>query len=636
MLMKMRMDSRRCPLRSALVFALLLMPALADGADIEVTNTTDEGPGSLRQALLDANPGDRIVFHSSLDGTTIALDDMLPLIEGNLTIVGENSPNIVSTPPGDVILRVDNGRLAVVNSIRASAHVASDGELSGTGEIARIVTNEGTLSAGTGTGSIGTLTFGGDLTIDDGEIVVDIQPTNTPPAGGDNDFYDVSGEAAINGGTVVVRAGSGVYNDGMTYEFLTADSFGGTGFTDIVDDLAFFNASLVEGGDPVDFQLQEDTDRSFADVAASCNQRATGTYLNSFRGSATGDFSDVVDRFLSSTTDEIQSGLEQLGGEIYPTLASAQLQHTSLNLAMLRDQLALELPRRGEGMKTSGWVRGYGISGEAEADDCGTHGYRTRLGGTEVAFQRGWDIGLAIGAFGNFGWSDVELDGLNQHAQVDSYQFGGSFQHVGKFAYLLGIGGGGFQNYEVDRTIDAAMLSNRTRSEFDGDQTFGYLELGTLLETGGFYWVPHTALQFIDVRQDEFTESSADANDFADSANLIGESIEAESLRSILGLSLERTGATPIGPATTKIRAGWMHEYLDTHQTLQSRFAGPFETEPAAVSVQGVDLRRDWAVLDATLQWTLHPGLRLLGSYQGQFNGQQDFHTGAGGLEARW
>ncbi len=45
----------------ALASAALLLPATSAQAAITVTNTADSGPGSLRQAIADAPPGDTIV-----------------------------------------------------------------------------------------------------------------------------------------------------------------------------------------------------------------------------------------------------------------------------------------------------------------------------------------------------------------------------------------------------------------------------------------------------------------------------------------------------------------------------------------------------------------------------------------------
>ena len=53
--------------------ALCLIALSTQAATITVTNTTDSGPGSLRQALADAHNEDVINFDSSLNGQTITL-----------------------------------------------------------------------------------------------------------------------------------------------------------------------------------------------------------------------------------------------------------------------------------------------------------------------------------------------------------------------------------------------------------------------------------------------------------------------------------------------------------------------------------------------------------------------------------
>jgi hypothetical protein len=55
---------------------------------ITVTNTNDSGPGSLRQAILDARPNDEIVFVSRLDGQPITLTSGELVIDKSLSIIG--------------------------------------------------------------------------------------------------------------------------------------------------------------------------------------------------------------------------------------------------------------------------------------------------------------------------------------------------------------------------------------------------------------------------------------------------------------------------------------------------------------------------------------------------------------------
>ena len=67
-----------------------------------VTTNSDAGPGSLRQAILDACPGSTITFDPSLNGQTITLASTLPVIDKNLTISGPGA-NLLSISGNDAV-----------------------------------------------------------------------------------------------------------------------------------------------------------------------------------------------------------------------------------------------------------------------------------------------------------------------------------------------------------------------------------------------------------------------------------------------------------------------------------------------------------------------------------------------------
>jgi len=89
-------------LRGAFYFLLLLAVCLIPFAlaqrttakgnrpatTITVTNTNDSGPGSLRQALVDANDGDTIQFDLALNGQTILLTSGELVVSDSITISG--------------------------------------------------------------------------------------------------------------------------------------------------------------------------------------------------------------------------------------------------------------------------------------------------------------------------------------------------------------------------------------------------------------------------------------------------------------------------------------------------------------------------------------------------------------------
>ena len=92
---------RRLPL--ALLGPLVVASSLS-AATFTVTNTSDSGAGSLRQAITDANanPGaDTIAFNITGAGVqTIALSSSLPVasVTGGLTVDGTTQPGYAGTP----------------------------------------------------------------------------------------------------------------------------------------------------------------------------------------------------------------------------------------------------------------------------------------------------------------------------------------------------------------------------------------------------------------------------------------------------------------------------------------------------------------------------------------------------------
>jgi len=85
---------RRCG-----VVAVLLLCAAAiivEATTITVTNTNDSGPGSLRQALADADDGDSISFDSSLNGQSIILTGGELLVDKSITISGPGADNLAT------------------------------------------------------------------------------------------------------------------------------------------------------------------------------------------------------------------------------------------------------------------------------------------------------------------------------------------------------------------------------------------------------------------------------------------------------------------------------------------------------------------------------------------------------------
>jgi hypothetical protein len=87
-----------------LLLCAMVIPARAD--TITVTNTNDSGPGSLRQALADANDGDTIDFDSALNGQTMTLTTTELAINRNITVSGPGPQLLEVSALGTQFVRV--------------------------------------------------------------------------------------------------------------------------------------------------------------------------------------------------------------------------------------------------------------------------------------------------------------------------------------------------------------------------------------------------------------------------------------------------------------------------------------------------------------------------------------------------
>src|SRR5215510_4409964 len=104
----------------ALLFAgaTLLGTSAASAATITVINTNDSGPGSLRQALVDANDGDAINFDASLTEQKITLTNGQLNVDKNITISGPGADYLaVDGNMQSRVFYVNRGKIVAISSL---------------------------------------------------------------------------------------------------------------------------------------------------------------------------------------------------------------------------------------------------------------------------------------------------------------------------------------------------------------------------------------------------------------------------------------------------------------------------------------------------------------------------------------
>lgn len=179
---------------------------------IQVTSAADDGPGSLRKALREANPGDTIVLNASKIGQTVitlqqdlnfaANDDNVTLKDNGVTLTAPTGQQIYIFPGISVTF---NG-LAIQKSGPAP-HRAQGG----------VIFNQGVLTLVNCTISKNQSNYNGGALVNTGSLILDntefSQNTSTGYGGA---IYNAGGSVSISNGSKITnnraRDGGGLYS----------------------------------------------------------------------------------------------------------------------------------------------------------------------------------------------------------------------------------------------------------------------------------------------------------------------------------------------------------------------------------------------------------------------------------------
>ena len=610
------------------VLVLVLSTSFAYAVDIEVTNLNDSGADSLREALESAVEGDQIIFNVPGGGTINLLTD-LPDVTESLSFTNSSGAAIIidrgATGPLSITGgEVDLGDLQVTGA-GTDIEIGSDATLIGDDDtiIADIVA-AGTISPN-GSGTVGDIVVDGTLDATDSTIQVDINGGAADP----NDLIDTTGDVTITDATLAPNFIGSDYSVGDTFTVVESDTAVNGTLANDGDVFALpsnpFLQAIIDTTTPTLLALEiEDNGLSFVSFVDGCNQVQSAGALDTLFAGGTAAQMAVITGLREGSGDEVNAAVGQLSGSLFPSIIDGEINQIQNQLHSIRDRVLLQRSELVQPGRLIPWVRAYGMTMSTDEDSCNTAGYRQEVGGVELGIGMMTESGWGMHGFTQLGSSDTWIRGIDQTADSDSYRGGGSIQFVGNGLYVLGTGGFGYQEHETRRTTDAFTTGSFAESEFDGTDQFGYLETGTTHVSDDLIWLNFISVQGIRVELDPASESGG--SDFNLNVNRNGE----ESVRSMLGFSLAKSAATSLGQATTQVRVGWLHEYLD-----EVRFAGT-SIDTTGFSAQSTGSGRDWISTGVQLDWAFLLGGQLTLAYQGNLNSRSAFQSGLIGTRWVW
>jgi autotransporter-associated beta strand protein len=287
----------------ALACSLALAAGPAGGATLPVTNTSDSGAGSLRQAIVDSNAagGANTVSWGAGSGGTISLASDLPAINGGATLDASNAPSAVTISGAPQVLL--GGAVTFLNSSPSqnwtvSAPVGGAGSLVKTGVGTLVLSGANTYSGGT-TVNAGTLLVNSNSALGDSAGGLSLQggtlKTSAAISSGrgvslsgggtvDTNGFDSTLSGVVGGTGALTKTGAGVLSlsGANTYSGGTLVSGGSLG---VNSSQALGTGALILSGGALR------TQGSFSDARAVTLGAAGGTFDTA---GATAAFSGVI------------------------------------------------------------------------------------------------------------------------------------------------------------------------------------------------------------------------------------------------------------------------------------------------------------------------------------------------------
>jgi hypothetical protein len=228
----------------------------ASAATITVTNTTDNDPGSLRQAIAAAASGDTINFDAALNGQTITLTSGELGIGQNLTITG----------PGANLLAINGNAASRVFNVTSGIDVTISG----------LTITNGIAGGGVGGG----IYNGGTLTITNSTL-----SSNSSRYGGGiyNDHATLTLSNCTLSGNSATYFGGVVYNDHATLTLSNCTLSGNSA--------TYFGGGILNDGDSGGATL---TITNSTLSGNSAGYRGGGIFNTGVRGVATLDITNTI------------------------------------------------------------------------------------------------------------------------------------------------------------------------------------------------------------------------------------------------------------------------------------------------------------------------------------------------------
>ena len=476
-------------------------------------------------------------------------------------------------------------------------------------------------------------------------------------AAGNNDFV-LAFTATLNGKLLVVVQ-PGLYTSPLSYSSVVTTFAGVTGsFSSVVSSSPFFTVSAVYTVGSADVTL---TRIPFGSVPGMTdNQRAVGNTLEAnYSPGVTGNAATLYSNLFAATS---VSALDQLSGAGTSATQGAAFLMNNAFMGLLgqggmfgggngtgagplgyasaetRGHPAVGIikirPQDEIAHRWQTWVAGFGATRSVDGDAAaGTFANTQRGGGAAAGLVNRSDPDLALGAAIGVSQSHFAVNDLSTSGDLTTAHLG---VHAAKrWDALYATAAIAYARIDSDTTriIAGVGPTEIAKGRFAGDLLAGRMEIGWRHDLGRYALTPFAAVQFSELWQRGYSETSST---LGGGPGVLGLSYASQAISSLpitLGAQIDSRFALESGLSLTPYaRLAWLHEFRP-----DSRIDASFVSIPGtSFTVAGARSASDAARIDSGLRLALNERAALTAGFTGELSAHSQAYAGTGGLQVSW
>lgn len=458
----------------------------------------------------------------------------------------------------------------------------------------------------------------------------------------------VSGNAIIDAGSSVMlkKVASYGFANGQRYLVVQADSagtnynestlrYGATGFNGTVS-----GSSVVDGSN---LDLVLTLDGGTVNQATNSNAQSALNGLFNYTGTDAG----LMNLFNAVAAVGSTEEGNRAGSQLSPTSGKAGVAGASTAVSQQVNSIAFSRldsgssgPQQGgsglsggDGMSNHAfWGQAFGGRASADARD-GVSGYHASYSGLLLGADTELNNQWRAGGLFNYASTSVSSDGDNagSYARVNSYGVTAYAGYTGEPWYVNMSLGAMRSDVNSHRVVNFGGFNGIANGSYNGMQYIAAAQAGYPLNFDhvlpGLVLTPLAGLTYSTLKQNGYTETGGNG-----AALQVGSS-DTHSVKSDLGIKLERNYKTSYGLLKPTAQLLWRHEYSDTRMQSIANFAA--DTSGATTFVTtGAKPVANTGVLSLGLTLLRNENLTLSTSYTLESGGGYTSQTGS--LMARW